>query len=174
MRRKSGLTLYQCWLAAALLLTGGPLQLQAADFQIVWIAIGDVTSANAEGSVRAGRHLFMASDVADLSLKNVSVARVEVTPQVSALVVGQRLCLTSLRIVATDGKHLPVKQAPLSVSVRQDQRDVLGVDRRSDDICVRPAATGEYPIRFTSALPAADGTMRGAQIFVRVSTSSDQ
>jgi hypothetical protein len=43
----------------------------------------------------------------------------------------------------------------------------MGIQRGRKDICVRPAMAGEYPIRFTSVLPAKDGTMRGAQIFVR-------
>jgi len=34
---------------------------------------------------------------------------------------------------------------------------------------VKPNEPGEYPVRLTSMLPAQDGTMRGAQMFIRVS-----
>ena len=34
---------------------------------------------------------------------------------------------------------------------------------------MRPASPGEYPVRFTSKLPAPDDTLRGAQIFLRAS-----
>jgi hypothetical protein len=59
--------------------------------------------------------------------------------------------------------------APLSISVRQDHKQRLGLNRSKRDICVKPNEPGEYPVRLTSMLPARDGTMRGAQIFIRVS-----
>jgi hypothetical protein len=34
---------------------------------------------------------------------------------------------------------------------------------------MRPSRKGEYPIRFTSKLPAPDDTLRGAQVFLRAS-----
>jgi hypothetical protein len=34
---------------------------------------------------------------------------------------------------------------------------------------MKPVEAGEYTVRLTSMLPAQDGTMRGAQIFIRVS-----
>lgn len=142
--------------------------LRAADFQIVWVTIGDAAAVSGGSPVRAGRHLFMASELAQFALRQVSVARVEVSPEIKDLAIGERFCLTSLRITAVDGQREPVKQAPLSVSVRQDHRDTLGLERRKNDICVRPIAAGEYPIRFTSLVPAADGTTRGAQMFLRV------
>ncbi|HEY5807054.1 MAG TPA: hypothetical protein VIT67_03760 [Povalibacter sp.] len=141
----------------------------AADFQIVWVDIGDAETSSGDGSARAGRHLFMASDLTDMSLKQIVVARVDVTPVISALAVGQRFCLTSLRMEAAAPDGSLVKQAPLSVAVRQDHRDALAIERGKDDICMRPIAEGEYPVRFTSVLPAKDGTARGAQIFLRVS-----
>lgn len=141
----------------------------AADFQIVWVTIGDAETSAGDSPPRAGRHLFMAADLTAMSLKQVSVTRVDVTPVVSTLTVGQRFCLTSLQMAARAPDGGLVKKAPLSISVRQDHRDALGFERGKDDICVRPIATGEYPIRFTSVLPATDGTTRGAQIFLRVS-----
>jgi hypothetical protein len=61
-----------------------------------------------------------------------------------------------------------VKRAPLSVSVRQDHRNVLALKSRKQDICVQPTAAGEYPVRFTSLIPAPDGKTEVAQIFLRV------
>lgn len=142
--------------------------LWGADFQIVWVTVGDASTVSGGQPVRAGRHLFMASDLAQFALKQVSVARVEVSPEITELAIGERFCLTSLKITAVGDDRAQVKQAPLSVSVRQDHRDTLGLERRKNDICVRPVAAGEYPIRFTSLVPAADGTTRGAQIFLRV------
>ncbi|HMN47185.1 MAG TPA: hypothetical protein PKE27_21585 [Povalibacter sp.] len=157
------------WLTGiALLLTAGPSQTQIADFQIVWVVIGDVATSAGDQPVQAGRHLFMASDLADLSLKQVRVSRIEVDPTVTALHAGDRLCLSSLKIRATAPDGSLVKRAPLSVSVRQDHRDSLQLERTRRDICMQPDAAGEYPVRFTSLLPAADGSTRGAQIFVRV------
>jgi hypothetical protein len=151
-----------------LMLAAALAPLRAADFQIVWVVVGDAASSAGDQPAQAGRHLFMASDLADLALKKVAISRVETDPAVISLEVGDRFCLTSLKIVASQQDRSIVKRAPLSVSVRQDQRDALGLERRKNDICVHPDAAGEYPIRFTSLLPAHDGSARGAQIFVRV------
>jgi hypothetical protein len=156
-------------LAAVLLLAAhAAAQAQVADFQIVWVMIGEVAGSTGNQPTRAGRHLFMAADIADFSLKEVRVSRVEAEPVVTSLVVGEKFCLSALRIVASARDNSAVKQAPLSVSVRQDHRDALGLERNNNDICMQPISVGEYPIRFTSLLPAPDGTIRGAQIFVRV------
>ncbi|HKE95655.1 MAG TPA: hypothetical protein VKB34_15175 [Povalibacter sp.] len=141
---------------------------EATEFQIVWVTIGDAETSKGEGPPRAGRHLFMAADLTEMALKQIAVAKVEVTPEINSVAVGEKFCLTSLKMVATQPNRSPVKLAPLSVSVRQDHRDALGLERTADDICIHPSAAGEYPIRFTSVLPAADGTIRGAQIFIRV------
>ena len=145
---------------------------QAADFQIVWVVVGEA-EANAGGPpVRAGRHVFMASDLMSLSLKNVKVARVDVAPAVSQITTGQRLCISSLTITAYAPGAEVLKSAPLSISVRQDQKQKLALMRDKNDVCVTPNAVGEYPIRFTSLLPATDGTTRGSQIFLRVSAAN--
>jgi hypothetical protein len=155
------------WAAVLPLVLLGTALAQPMDFQIVWVDVGDAASLSGADPVRVGRHVFMASDVADMVLQRISVARIEVEPQVKAIRTGDRFCLTSLRIVAFDPQGEVVKRAPLTISVRQDQRNAMGIQRGRKDICVRPAMAGEYPIRFTSVLPAKDGTMRGAQIFVR-------
>lgn len=157
----------------ALLVAASPF-VDAADFQIVWVVIGDAASSTAEQPAEAGRHLFMASDLADMALKNIAVAKVAVEPTVVSLTAGERFCLSSLTIVASQRDRSIIKRSPLSVSVRQDHRDALRLDRRSKDICARPAVSGEYPIRFTSLLPASDGSSRGAQIFLRVRDDPQQ
>ena len=157
------------WLTGiALLLGAGPSQAQIANFQIVWVVIGDAATSAGDQPARAGAHLFMASDLADLSLKQVRVSRIDVDPTVTALHTGDRFCLSSLKMRATAPDGSPVERAPLSVSVRQDHRDNLRLERTRRDICMQPDAAGEYPVRFASLLPAADGSTRGAQIFVRV------
>ncbi len=157
------------WLTGiALLLTAGPSHAQTADFQIVWVVIGDAASSAGDQPAQAGTHLFMASELADLSLKQVRISRIEIDPAVTSLRTGERFCLSSLRIRATDTEGSLVKRAPLSVSVRQDHRDNLRLARTRRDICMQPTTAGEYPVRFASLLPAADGSTRGAQIFVRV------
>ena len=145
-----------------------PTALPQTDFQIVWVVIGEAAAAAGEDQTSAGRRLFMASELADFSLRRVTIARIDAQPVVNELTVGSRVCITSLKIVAYDAKGVPVKHAPLSISIRQDHKDLIGLTRSKNDICIAPSAAGEYPIRFTSLLPAKDGTLRGAQIFVRV------
>lgn len=140
-----------------------------ASFQIVWVIIGEASSPADNGSARAGRQLFMGSDLVSRSLANVKVEHVEVTPAITAMEVGERLCLTSMNIRALGPGREPVGAAPLSVSIRQDHKQQLGLKRSKRDICMRPNEPGEYSLRFTSMLPAKDGTTRGAQIFIRVS-----
>ena len=146
---------------------------QSPDFQIVWVVVGEAEANAGDRPARAGRHLFMAPELMSLSIKNVKVSRVEVAPAVSQISAGQRLCVSSLSITAYDPGGGTLKSAPLSISIRQDQKEKLALDRDRSDICVTPNATGEYPIRFTSLIPAADGTTRGAQIFLRVGGAND-
>jgi hypothetical protein len=153
------------------LLASSPLaaSAQSADFQIVWINVGEVAAApNGDQAPRAGRQLFMAPDLVQLSLKNIMVARVNVEPSVISMVPGEQLCLTWLHIIATSHDRAAVEDAPITVSVRQDQRERLSMTRTKSDICFTPTSAGEYPVRFNSLLPARDGTTRGAQIFLRV------
>ena len=136
--------------------------------QIVWVVIGESAAATPGTPARAGRHLFMAKELTDFSLRHVQIARVEVLPTIVELGVGEGFCVTSLQIVAFTAAGAAVKGAPLTISVRQDHKEAMGLDRRRNDICVKGIGAGEYPIRFTSMLPAADGTTRGAQVFVRI------
>jgi hypothetical protein len=156
-------------LALSVAVTAADAQLN--DFQVVWVVIGEAASANKDGAARAARQLFMASDLASLALRNIKVARVEIQPQVIELSVGKQLCLSSLNIRASAADRSHIDSAPLSISVRQDHREQLALDRSNKDVCVQPTAAGEYPIRFTSLLPSRDGTTRGAQIFVHVSNA---
>jgi hypothetical protein len=140
---------------------------QSTEFQIEWVIVGQAAGSDAARPVRAGKELFTTADISALSLQNVRVARVEVQPVVLQVATGQQLCVPTLRIEAFDSQSKPVANAPLSIAVRRDHEKGLQVTRSKQNICVRPAAAGEYPVRFSSLLPAPDGTMRGAQVFVR-------
>jgi hypothetical protein len=140
-----------------------------AAYQIVWVVIGEASSATDNGSAHAGRQLFMASDLVSKSLANIKIEQVDVSPAITELNVGDKLCLSAMNIRALGPERELVGAAPLSISVRQDHKQRMGLRRSKRDICVRPNEPGEYPVRLTSLLPARDGTMRGAQIFIRVS-----
>jgi hypothetical protein len=146
---------------------------QASDaqtsYQVVWVVIGEASSATDKGSAHAGRQLFMASDLVAKSLANIKIEQVDVTPAITELDIGERLCLSAMNIRALGPERELVGEAPLSISVRQDHKQRLGLSRSKRDICVKPNEPGEYPVRLTSMLPAKDGTMRGAQMFIRVS-----
>jgi hypothetical protein len=138
-------------------------------YQIVWVVIGEASSATDKDSAHAGRQLFMASDLVSASLANIKVEQVDVSPAVTQMNVGERLCISKMNIRALGPERELVGGAPLSISVRQDHKQRLGLNRSRRDICVKPIEAGEYTVRLTSMLPAKDGTMRGAQIFIRVS-----
>jgi hypothetical protein len=142
---------------------------QDTAYQIVWVIIGEASSATDNGSAHAGRQLFMASDLVSKSLANVKIEQVDVTPSITQLNVGDRLCVSAMNIRALGPERELIGGAPLSISIRQDHKQRLGMSRSKRDICVRPNEPGEYPLRLTSMLPAKDGTIRGAQIFIRVS-----
>jgi hypothetical protein len=149
---------------------GGPRELRAqlGDFQIVWVVVGEAASADGNGTVRAGRQLFGASDLLSRNLNSVKVENVTTEPVAIQMTAGQQLCLSSLHIRAFGPDRKPIAGAPLSVAIRQDHKESLRLQRSRKDICVKPDGAGEYPVRLTSLLPAPDGTMRGAQVFLRV------
>jgi hypothetical protein len=142
-------------------------------FQIVWVVVGEASTSDGSDPPRAGRRLFDGGDLASLSLKNVRVMNVQVEPVVSELRVGDEWCLSALRMHAYGPDRAPIPGAPLSITVRQDHREHLGLRRSRKDICLRPVKAGEYSIRLTSLLPAADGSMRGAQVFLRVAENGE-
>jgi hypothetical protein len=123
------------------------------DFKVAWSTVGEVVSAG--------------KDAVPIQ-RDSKVVRVEVEPSIISGVVGKQLCLSTLqrRAFGPDGRALA--GAPLSISMRDDQKTELQLTHPKGDICVRPARPGEYPIRFTSKLAAPDATQRGAQIFLRV------
>jgi hypothetical protein len=139
---------------------------EMANFQIVWVNVGEAASSSTQP--RAGRQLFHAPDLVSLSLDQVKVSRVEVEPEISSISLGRRICMTDMRIRAFAADGSPIESAPLSIAIRQDHRHRLSLQRKSNDICFAPEAPGEYPVRVTSLVPAPDGTMRGAQFFLRV------
>lgn len=146
-----------------------PAKAEQAPFQIVWVVIGEASSGSDKAPAHAGRQLFMGADLVSKSLANIEVEQVEVAPAVNELTLGQRLCLTNMSIRALGPNNDLIAGAPLSVSVRQDHKQRLGLKRSKRNICLQPTAAGEYPVRLTSMLPARDGTTRGAQLYIRVS-----
>ncbi|HEX7115708.1 MAG TPA: hypothetical protein VF193_11310 [Steroidobacter sp.] len=148
-------------------LVSAPLPAQESS-HLVWVTIGEAAASDEQGRTRAGRQLFTTiSDLLPLTMQNVRIVRVELTPTIE-LTRGARFCLSSLEIHALDPSGERVPGAPLSVAVRQDQKNALRLVRSDSDICMRPSRIGEYPLRFTSLMPAPDGTTRGAQLFIRV------
>jgi hypothetical protein len=132
----------------------GCLAAAAQDFKIQWSTVGEVVSAQKDAVPIQG---------------GSKVVRVDVEPAIVPLAVGKQVCLSTfqMRAFGPDGRALAA--APLTIEIRQDQRLDLQLTRPNGDLCMRPARTGEYPIRFTSKLPAPDDTKRGAQIFLRAS-----
>jgi hypothetical protein len=163
-----------CWRAKLLATAVGlwaaasPEARAQSPFQIVWVVIGEASSSSDQYPTHAGRQLFMASDLVSRSLANVKVERVDVEPAIHHLAVGEQLCVSRMSIRTLGPGREEVGGAPLSISVRQDQRQRLGLKRSKRDICVQPTEAGEYPMRLTSMLPALDGTMGGAQVYIRV------
>lgn len=160
-------------IAVGLLSTSGVrTALAQVGFQIVWVMIGEAATGSEKGAERVGRQLFLASELMSLSLGNTKVERVDVEPVILEIGVGEQLCLTALTMRAYGPDRQPIGGAPLAVSIRQDHKERLSLKRSKRDICMRPAEEGEYPIRLTSLLPAPDGTMRGAQVFLRAKNLS--
>ena len=122
------------------------------DFKVVWTPIGEVVSAGKEAiPIQRGS----------------KVVRVDVEPAILTLAVGKQLCLSSLQMRAFGPDGGALAGAPLSIEIRYDHKVRLQLTHPKGDICMRPASPGEYPIRFTSKLPAPDDTQRGAQVFLR-------
>jgi hypothetical protein len=134
-----------CWFISA-------AAAQTVGFTISWKTVGQVVTAGATEPP-----------------KGAQVARVDVQPAIVKVAVGKQVCLSSLQISAIDPQGRPVAGAPLSIVVREDHKQSLQLSRPKGDVCMRPAHPGEYPVRLTSKLPARDGSVRGAQIFLRAS-----
>jgi hypothetical protein len=141
-------------LIALFLSAGCCLAAVAQDFKVVWSTVAEVVSAGKE-AVPVER--------------SSKVVRVDVEPAILPIAVGKQVCVSAfqLRAFAPDGRALA--GVPLSIGIREDQKLPLQLTHPKGDLCMRPSAAGEYPIRFTSKLPAPDDTQRGAQIYLRVS-----
>jgi hypothetical protein len=140
-------------LLALALSLGCCLAAAAQDFKVVWITVGEVVSA---GKYAAPMQ------------SGAKVVRVDVEPAIVPLAAGKQVCLSTLQLSAFGTQGRALAGVPLTIEIRQDQRLDLQLTRPNGDFCMRPARPAEYPIRFTSKLPAPDDTKRGAQIFVRV------
>ena len=142
---------------AALLIMGWCLAAVAQDIKIAWSTVGEVVSKARPGvvavPVQAG----------------AKVVRVDVEPAILPIAEGKQVCVSTLQVQAFGPDGRALAGAPLSIVIREDQKTQLQLTQPQGDFCVRPASPGEYPIRFTSKLPAPDDTKRGAQIFLRVS-----
>jgi hypothetical protein len=97
------------------------------------------------------------------------VVRVDVEPAIVRLGVGKQICLSTLMVRAYGPDGGALAGAPMTIEIRFDQKVPLQLTRPKGDICMRPARAGEFPVRFTSKLPAPDSTQRGAQVFLRAS-----
>jgi hypothetical protein len=136
------------------LAVGGCLPAAAQDFKIVWSTVGEVVSAGKDAvPVQSG----------------AKVVRVDVEPAILPLTAGKQVCVSTLHVRAFGPDGRALAGAPLSIVIREDQKLQLQLTHPKGDLCMRPASSGEYPIRFTSKLPAPDDTKRGAQIYLRVS-----
>ena len=141
-------------LIAIALSFGGCLAAAAQDFKIQWSTVGEVVSAAKDAVPMQG---------------GAKVVRVDVEPAIVPLTVGKQVCLSTLQMHAFGPDGRALAGAPLTIEIRQDQRLDLQLTRPNGDLCMRPVRPAEYPIRFTSKLPAPDDTRRGAQIFLRAS-----
>ena len=145
MKRVATLLLIGCQAAV-------PVSL-AQDFKILWTPIGNVVSRGTDAvPVQSGS----------------KVVRVEVEPAIVPMAVGKQVCVSTLQLLAFGPDGRALAGAQLTISIRDDQKVQLQLTRPNGDLCMRPASPAEYPIRFTSKLPAPDDTLRGAQIFLRV------
>jgi hypothetical protein len=127
---------------------------QAVEFKVAWTTIGTIVSPGDSGTAALQR--------------DTRIANVDVQPTIIELAVGKELCVSSLQVRTFGADRKPVAGVRLQIAVRKDQMQPLQL-KRAKGICMQPARSGEYPIRFTSEVPAADGTLRGAQIFLRAS-----
>jgi hypothetical protein len=127
---------------------------QGVDFKVAWSTLGEVASAG--------------NDAVPIQ-RGAKVVRVDVQPAIVEVAAGTQVCISALQLRAFGPDGRALAGAPLVITVRQDQKPQLQLTRPEGDICMRPARPGEYPIRFTSKLPAPDDTLRGAQVFLRAS-----
>jgi hypothetical protein len=126
----------------------------AQDFKVLWSTVGEVVSAGKDAvPVQSGS----------------KVVRVDVEPAILPITAGKQVCVSTLQVRAFGPDGRALAGAPLSIVIREDQKLQLQLTHPKGDLCMHPASSGEYPIRFTSKLPAPDDTKRGAQIYLRVS-----
>ena len=137
---------------AAWLMTPTPGVGQSVEFKVAWTNVGEGVSSAGNDAVPIQR--------------GTKVARVDVQPTVVEVAVGKQVCIGTLQVRAFGADGKAIAGVPLEIAVRQDQKVQLQLTR-SKGLCMRPARSGEYPVRFTSKVPAADDSLRGAQIFVR-------
>jgi hypothetical protein len=156
-------------IAGTCALTAGQASAQGTAFDIHWrtIAVAESTAPGAKAQLRrTGARL----DKADAS--GIAVDRVEVEPAVLSAQVGQTVCLGQFDYAAFFNDQR-VPGLKLMLDVRADHLPQLQMSAPAGDVCFKPSAPGEYPVRITSLTPARDSTLRGAQIYLRVSKARE-
>lgn len=138
---------------------------QVASFDIEWRTLAVAHSNMAEQRPKLERTY---ARLPARTATDMRVERVSAVPEVVVLGIGQNFCLSSLDLGALDSAGQRLQGVAVSVDVRADDLPGLRVLPNKQDVCFRPAKPGEYAIRFTSLVPARDGTFRGAQMFIRV------
>lgn len=136
-----------------------------SNLNIVWREVAQAHS-NAAGASPTVQPLAAASAPAPATVK---VDRLVVSPAIVSGSVGKTVCISQLDIAAYTESGQRAQGVPVSVDMQQDHLRKLTFTPRARDLCFRPQQAGEYIIRLSSKVPAADGTLRGAQVFVRVS-----
>lgn len=132
---------------------------------IVWRRVAQARS-NAAGASPTVQALMAAPGPVSAHVK---VDRIVIAPAVITGTIGKPVCISQLDIAAYTDSGQRAHAVPLMVDMQQEHLRKLTFSTRNNDLCLRPTQTGEFTIRFSSQVPAADGTLRGAQVFVRVS-----
>ncbi|MET0988402.1 MAG: hypothetical protein ABW034_23630 [Steroidobacteraceae bacterium] len=135
-----------------------------SNLKIVWREVGQ-THSNAAGASPTVQPLAAASAPIPATVK---VDRLVVSPAIVSGTVGKPVCISQLDIAAYTESGQRMQGVPVSVDMQQDHLRKLTFTPKDKDLCFRPLQAGEYIIRLSSKVPAADGTVRGAQVFVRV------
>ena len=88
--------------------------------------------------------------------RGAKVVRVDVEPAIIAVAVGKQVCLSALQVRAFGPDGSALAGAPLSSTIREDHKAAAAAHASEGRHLHAPREPGEYPIRFTSKLPAPD------------------
>jgi hypothetical protein len=133
--------------------------------QIAWRHVTQVRS-NAAGGTPTVDPLPTLAQPATTRLK---VDRIAVSPAIISSKVGKPVCIGQLDVAAYTDQGQRAPDVLLILDMQEEQLRNVTFSAKGKDLCLTPMRAGEFTLRFSSRVPAADGTFRGAQIFVRVS-----